>query len=76
MILLLKPPGKGNWAAITVAIDYSVDAGDTWVAGASTTLTGDAFAHHNLTLDATIASAAAVSRFIMLRVTWSGLPRW
>jgi hypothetical protein len=62
--------------SITVYLDYSIDAGGTWINAASSVKTGNTLANHNFTLNAEISSAAAVSRWIQLRVRWEGLVDW
>ncbi len=58
---------------VTISLDWSADAGMTW-----TTATTRAVLPSDGAVDlfAGIASDAAVSRFAMLRVTWSGVVDW
>ena len=62
--------------AITVTLEYSVNAGQSWVTAATANPSGNNLANHQIVLNADIGSAAAVSRFLMLRVSWSGLVDW
>ncbi|HEV2066424.1 MAG TPA: hypothetical protein VGR08_06285, partial [Thermomicrobiales bacterium] len=61
---------------VDVFLDYSIDGGGTWTQVATRTVTGNFFTQHNVTLDADIASDAAVSRFLQLRVRWSSVLNW
>ena len=73
------PERLGNLASaagVTVALDVSTDAGATWAEVATALLAGNALASNQLTLDADIASDAAVSRFLMLRVRWTSVIDW
>lgn len=62
--------------AVDVYLDYSTDNGTTWTQAATRNLVGSTNANHNFTLNADIASASAVSRFLQLRVRWASLTRW
>ncbi len=66
----------GSLDSVGVTLEYSVDGGATWTTATSTNLGGNTLANHNVTLDADIASSAAVSRFLQLRVVWSGVVDW
>lgn len=71
-----SPVRFGNLAsmdAVTVALDWSMDAGQTWTTAATSTLTGNTPANNNLTLDANLS---APSRFVMLRVRWESVSDW
>ena len=70
------PPVTASTDTIAVALDVSADAGATWQQVATTSLAGNSRAHATLTLDADIASDGAVSRWLMLRVRWTGLADW
>jgi len=61
---------------VQIALDYSIDGGGTWVTAASASLAGSTKATANTTLDADISSNAAVSRWLQLRVRWSGVADW
>jgi hypothetical protein len=74
-----SPERFGNLTSndqVGVALDYSTDAGQTWTQVASASLTGNTLANMNTTLDADIASDAAVSRFLQLRVRWTSPLDW
>ena len=58
---------------VTISLDWTVDAGATWTEAASRTVVA---ADGPVDLVAGIASDAAVSRFAMLRVSWSGVVDW
>ena len=58
---------------VAISLDWSVDAGATWTEAASRTVVA---ADGPVDLVADIASDAAVSRFAMLRVSWSGVVDW
>lgn len=58
---------------VAISLDWSVDAGATWTEAASRTVVA---ADGPVDLVAGIASDAAVSRFAMLRVSWSGVVDW
>ncbi len=58
---------------VTISLDRCVDAGATWTEAASRTVVA---ADGPVDLVAGIASDAAVSRFAMLRVSWSGVVDW
>lgn len=66
----------GSTDAVTVHLDYSIDAGATWVIAGSRSCAGNSLANCNVTIDADIASDAATSRFVMLRVRWSSVLNW
>jgi hypothetical protein len=72
------PEIRGNTGsndAVTVTLSYSLDGGLTWTAAASQTVNDPALLRV-LTLEAEIASAVAVSRFLQLRVQWSSVLDW
>jgi hypothetical protein len=71
-----EPSSLASADTVTLTLEYSVNGGQTWIAGTSQNLAGNTFANHQLALNADIASASAVSRFIMLRVRWTGLVDW
>ena len=58
---------------VTISLDWSADAGATWTAAASRAVLPTDGA---VDLLAAIASDAAVSRFAMLRVTWTDVIDW
>jgi hypothetical protein len=62
--------------AVTVALDYSTDAGATWTTAATATRTGNTLDQNTFTLDADISSDVAVSRFLMLRMRWESVADW
>lgn len=62
--------------AVNVGLGYSIDNGASFVTPATAAPSGNTLAGNNFTLDANIASDAAVSRFLMLRVTWSSVSDW
>jgi hypothetical protein len=73
------PLRSGNLAstdAVTVSLDYSLDAGATWTQAATRSLTGNTLANNNLVLDGMPSESAATSRFIMLRVRWTSVSDW
>lgn len=73
------PERLGNLAsvdAVSVALDVSTDGGATWTEIAAASPAGNTLAANQLTLDADIASAGAVSRFLMLRVRWAAVVDW
>ncbi|MBA2290057.1 MAG: hypothetical protein H0V98_06715 [Chloroflexia bacterium] len=61
---------------VTVALDWSDDAGVTWQTTAIRTLAATATDARQFTLDADIASDVAVSRWIMLRARWNSVSTW
>jgi len=61
---------------LTIWLDYSIDGGGTWQTVAFRNVVGNYFTQHNVTLDADIASDAAVSRFLQLRVRWTSVLNW
>lgn len=65
----------GSTDAVTVTLSYSVDGGLSWTTAASQTV-NDPTLLRILTLEAEIASAVAVSRFLQLRVQWSSVLDW
>ncbi|MEA2582958.1 MAG: hypothetical protein QOF33_1043 [Thermomicrobiales bacterium] len=71
------PQVRGNAAsndAVTVALSYSTDGGTTFTTAVSTAVSDPA--NRTLDLEANLASAAAVSRFLMLRVSFSSVLDW
>jgi hypothetical protein len=71
-----SPEPLGNAAStlpVTVALDWSADAGATWTTAASRAI---AATDGPVDLAAGFASDAAVSRFATLRVRWSGVTDW
>jgi hypothetical protein len=69
-----EPLGDSTSAApVTISLDWSADAGTTWATAASRAVLASDGA---VDLTAGIASDAAVSRFAMLRVTWTGVVDW
>jgi|GEM_PF-899284 len=70
------PESNSSTDEVTVKLEYSTNNGESWTEAASTSLNGNTFARNNFTLDADIASAAAVSRWLQLRITWSSLSNW
>jgi hypothetical protein len=74
-----SPEPLGNPAStapVTIALDWSADAGATWTTAATRTLAAADAGSGASDLNADIASDAAVSRFAMLRVTWGGVVDW
>jgi hypothetical protein len=59
---------------VTVALAYSVDGGATWTTATSMSVNNPATRLFDL--EANLASAVAVSRFLMLRVTFSSVLDW
>lgn len=59
---------------VTVALDYSVDGGATWVTAHTRNLTGNTLANMNFELGGNLSGV--VSHFIMLRVRWSSVLDW
>jgi hypothetical protein len=71
-----SPVRSGNLdsaATVMVALDLSLDAGATWMEVATRSLAGNTLANSNFSLDAV---TTGVSRFVMLRVRWSGVVDW
>jgi len=71
-----SPEPFGNPAStapVTISLDWSADAGATWTTATSRDI---AAADGAVDLVAAIASDAEVSRFAMLRVTWTGVVDW
>lgn len=70
-------PASAN-AGLSTQLGYSTDAGATWtVADTQIAIPGlNTLANNNVALVADIASAAEVSRFLMLRVRWTGQTDW
>lgn len=66
----------GSTDAVTVHLDYSIDAGATWVDAGSRSCAGNSLVTCNVTIDTDIASDAASSRFVMLRVRWTSVSNW
>lgn len=67
--------GKATSAdPVTVKLSYSLDGGQAWTVAASATLAGAS----NLVseLDAALGGAAAVSRWIQLKVEWTSVVDW
>lgn len=60
--------------SVTVALAYSLDGGSTFVIAATETLSSQT--SRTIDLEAGLASDAATSRFLQLRVTWSGVTDW
>jgi hypothetical protein len=61
---------------VSVTLEWSIDAGGTWTTAGSRTLAATAPDAGQFTIEASIASDAAISRFVMLRVTWSSVSDW
>ena len=77
--VLASPDIHGNPTsidAVTVTVDWSTDGGVSWSTAASSTIAANDPDALQLALDADIASDAAVGRWLMLRVTWSGVSDW
>jgi len=73
------PEARGTAGAgdvVYVSLDYSVDGGASWTQVDSRSYNYNVLASHNHTLDADIASEAAVSRFLQLRVRWDSALFW
>jgi hypothetical protein len=72
------PEPRGNPAttdtSVTVALAYSLDGGATFTTAATANLTDRAT--RTVDLEANLPSDAATSRFVQLRVTWSGVTDW
>lgn len=60
--------------ALDVALDYSIDAGQSWVTVQSSPRSPNSLANMNFVLEG--ALAGVTSRFIKLRVTWSSALDW
>ena len=60
--------------AVTVHLEYSTDAGATWLVAETRTLTGNTLPNSNFSLES--ALSGAISRFIMLRVRWESVSDW
>lgn len=82
-----SPVRSGNIAssdAVTVHLDYSLDAGATWTEAEARTLVGNTLANSNFVLEAhtpdtwsgATGEPAATSRFVMLRVRWASVSDW
>lgn len=72
-----SPELQGNPTSsdqVWVALDYSIDAGQTWTQATNTNHTGNTLASMNFDLEAQLAGVT--SRFIMLRVRWEGVLDW
>ncbi len=72
------PEIRGNTSstdAVTVTLSYSIDGGMSWIQVATQTV-NDPYLLRVLTLEGEVASAAAVSRFLQLRVQWSSVLDW
>lgn len=70
---------NGNLAStdpVTVALDVSLDAGETWTTPATRTLGGNTVANNAFALDAELTGTGNVSRFVLLRVRWSSVADW
>lgn len=67
-------PGSAD--PVNLWLDYSIDGGGTWVNVGFQQVVGNYFTQHNVTLDAELASQAAVSRFAQLRVRWTSVSEW
>lgn len=61
---------------VTLALEWSIDAGETWMTAATRTLAATADDARQLEMDAGIASDAAVGRWLMLRVSWASVSTW
>jgi hypothetical protein len=61
---------------VTVTLDWSADGGASWSTAATRTLAATAADASSFTLDAGIASNVAVSLWLQLRVSWSGVTDW
>ncbi|MBA3274915.1 MAG: hypothetical protein H0T72_03910 [Chloroflexia bacterium] len=70
-------PASAN-SGFSLQLSYSVNAGATWIpVDTQVTIPGaNTLANNNVALVNDIASASAVSRFIMLRVRWTGQTDW
>ena len=71
------PEGRGNQAsgdAVTVALEYSTDAGASWTQAATSSPSSPVT--RTLTLEGSLGSNAASSRFLQLRVSWSSVLDW
>ena len=73
-----EPRGvAGSGDVVSVALDYSIDGGGTWINAVPLThYNNNVAASHNHTLNASIASTVATSRFIQLRVRWESALFW
>jgi len=77
-----SPELPGNPASanpgFSLQLQYSVDAGNSWTAAGTHLIVPGAntLPNNNLVLASDIANAAAVSRFLMLRVRWLGQTDW
>jgi hypothetical protein len=61
---------------VTVALEWSVDAGLTWNVAASRALTASANDARQFEVNVDIASDVAVGRWIQLRVSWTSVSAW
>lgn len=70
-------PASAN-AGLSLVVQYSIDAGQTWILAASDLVVPGAntLPNNNRVLVASIGANAAVSRFLMLRVRWIGQTDW
>lgn len=71
------PEARGNQAsadAVTVRLDFSLDGGKTWATAATATLTDATKRTHEV--EAALASNAATSRYLQLRVVWESVLDW
>jgi hypothetical protein len=71
------PAVRGNPASVdgvTVTLSWSIDAGETWTVAASANVSDPT--QRTLALRADLVSAAAVSRFLQLKVTWLSVADW
>ncbi|MDQ3656814.1 MAG: hypothetical protein M3457_17285 [Chloroflexota bacterium] len=77
-----SPELPGNTAStnpgLSLQLSYSTDAGSSWtVTSTQLVIPGtNTLANNNVVLASDVASDAAVSRFLMLRVSWTGQTDW
>lgn len=71
------PERMGNLSSgdtVTVAVEYSLNGGQTWDPGVQMNLPGNTLTTANRTLE--VAIGAPIARFIMLRARWSSVSDW
>lgn len=74
-----SPAPLGNTTStdtVTVSLDFSLDAGGTWVTAISRSLSGNSAANQTFSLDATLTDRAITSPWLMLRVRWESVNDW
>ncbi|MCA9833673.1 MAG: hypothetical protein KC435_07000 [Thermomicrobiales bacterium] len=72
-----SPVRVGNTTStdsVDVALDYSIDAGASWISVQSTSKVGNTLPNMNFVMESTLSGIT--SRFIMLRIRWSSVVDW